>query len=66
MGTHAVSGILVILLTSWHRKELLRQGLTIGDGVGEGHDADGQKRWNSLVDVVPVDLGRVDHHERAC
>ena len=39
------------------------EGLTVGDAVGQGHDADGEEGRDGLGDVVPVDLGRIDHHQ---
>lgn len=39
---------------------------TVGDGVGQGHDGDGEEGRHSLVDVVPVDLDHIDHHQGPC
>lgn len=39
---------------------------TVGNAVCKGHDTDGEEGWNGLIDVVPVDLGSVNHHERPC
>lgn len=30
------------------------------------HDRDGDEGRHSLIDIVPVNLGDVDHHESAC
>ena len=34
----------------------------VGDGVGEGHDGDGQEGWDSVAHVAPVDLDDGAHH----
>ena len=36
---------------------------TIGNGVGEGHDDDGDKSGDCVQDVLPGNFGNIDHHE---
>ncbi len=35
----------------------------VGDRVGERHENDGEERWKSDLEVVPLDAGNLGHHE---